>query len=51
MSQIFIISIALFSRTNQESIYTLDKRKLVINDIYHDKHTYIQAFTQIRIWK
>ena len=31
----------LFSRTNQESICTLDKRKLVINDIHHDKHTRI----------
>jgi len=31
----------LFSRTNQENIYILDKRKLVINDIYHDKHTRI----------
>lgn len=31
----------LFSRTNQENIYILDQRKLVINDIYHDKHTRI----------
>ena len=31
----------LFSSANQESICTLDKRKLVINDIYHDKHTRI----------
>ena len=31
----------LFSRTNQESTCILDKRKLVINDIYHDKHTRI----------
>ena len=31
----------LFSRTNQESIRILDKRKLIINDIYHDKHTRI----------
>ena len=31
----------LFSRTNQENIYILDKRKLVINDIHHDKHTRI----------
>ncbi len=41
MSQIFITSIACFSRTNQESICILDKRKLIINDIYHDKHTRI----------
>ena len=31
----------LFSRTNEESICMLDKRKLVINDIHHDKHTRI----------
>ena len=41
MSQIFITSIACFRATNQESSYILDKRKLVINDIYHDKHTRI----------
>ena len=31
----------LFSRINEESICVLDKRKLVINDIHHDKHTRI----------
>ncbi len=31
----------LFSSRNQESSYILDKRKLVINDIFHDKHTRI----------
>ncbi len=30
----------LFLRTNQE-IFILNKKKLVINDIYHDKHTSI----------
>ena len=31
----------LFSSANQESAYKLGKRNLVINDIYHDKHTRI----------
>ncbi len=31
----------LFLNTNEESRHTRNKKKLIINDVYHDKHTRI----------
>ena len=32
---------SLFLTANQENIQTINKKKMIINDIYHDKHTRI----------
>ena len=32
---------SLFLTTNQENIQTINKKKMIINDIYHDKYTRI----------